>query len=77
MFSDFEQVAIRKSEFSIVHLPKIGKRYQRWLEQKGRMHPGGLLPYGAPWPIASEFELALGPYVGWAWNILAIKSNRK
>jgi ubiquinone/menaquinone biosynthesis C-methylase UbiE len=77
MFCDFEHTSLRKSEFSLVHLPKFGKRYHRWLESKGRMHPGGLLPYGGPWPIASSFELALGPYVGWAWNISAIKPNLK
>jgi ubiquinone/menaquinone biosynthesis C-methylase UbiE len=73
LFADFEKLSLRKSEFAIAHLPKVGKLYQRWLERRGRMHPGGLLPYGAPWPIVSPFELWLGQYAGWAWNIAAIK----
>ena len=73
MFSQFSDIKIRKSDFSIAHMPKIGKIYHRWLERRGRTHPGGLLPYGSPWPIASRFELWLGQYVGWGWNISAIK----
>lgn len=73
MFGSFVDVTLRKSDFSIVHLPKIGKHYRRWLEKRQRMHSGGLLPYGAPWPIASVFELWVGQYLGWAWNIAAAK----
>lgn len=73
MFNSFGDVTLRKSDFSIVHLPKIGKYYRRWLERRQRVHSGGLLPYGAPWPIASVFELWVGQFLGWAWNIAATK----
>jgi SAM-dependent methyltransferase len=69
MFAAFDAISLRKCDFSIVHLPKIGKLYHRWLERRGRLHPGGLLPYGSPWPIASRLELWIGQYLGWGWCI--------
>jgi SAM-dependent methyltransferase len=77
MFAGFEQVRLRKSEFSISHLPKLGKLWHRFLTARGRTHPGGILPYGAPWPIATGFELWLGRHLGWAWNIEAFKSESR
>lgn len=73
MFSAFADVRERKSEFAISHLPKVGRWWMRRLRRTGRMHPGGYLPYGAPWPIATPFEAWVGRYLGWAWNIAAIK----
>lgn len=73
MFAGFENVQLRKSEFAIAHLPKIGKLWRWHLARRGAMHPGGMLPYGAPWPIATRFELWLGRHLGWAWNISAVK----
>ncbi len=75
LFADFTDVTLRKSEFNFAHLPKIGKLYRRWQVRRFGEHPGGLLVYGAPWPIASPFEIWLGKYVGWAWNIAAVKSK--
>jgi SAM-dependent methyltransferase len=74
MFSGFCDLTLRKSDFNIVHLPKLGKLYHRLLTRRGREHPGGLLPYGAPWPIASKAELWIGRRLGWAWNIRAVKA---
>ncbi len=74
LFSGFSEMTQRKSDFNIVHLPKLGKLYHRLLTWRGRLHPGGLLPYGAPWPIASKAELWIGRRLGWAWNIRAVKS---
>lgn len=76
LFARFDDVRIRKSEFSISHLPKVGKWWHRRLDRVGRMHPGGLLPYGAPWPISTRFESWLGRYLGWAWNIVAVKPRQ-
>lgn len=76
MFAMFEDLQLRKSEFAITHLPKIGKVYRRWQERRYGQHPGGLLVYGQPWPIASPFELWAGRFIGWAWNITAVKPTR-
>ena len=73
MFIKFSDVRVRKSEFAIVHLPKVGRWWQRRLRRLGMMHPGGLLPYGSEWPMSTNFEKWLGRYVGWAWNIVAVK----
>jgi SAM-dependent methyltransferase len=75
LFADFADVSLRKSEFNISHLPKIGKLCRRWQARRYGEHPGGLLVYGAPWPVTSPFEIWLGKYVGWAWNIAAVKPN--
>ena len=76
LFAEFENVGARKSEFAIVHLPKLGKLWRRVLAARGRMHRGGLLPYGAPWPVTTPLERWIGRRLGWAWNIAAVKPSR-
>lgn len=73
LFVRFDDLSLRKSEFAISHLPKIGKFYKRWLFRRGRVHNGGILPYGEPWPLANAFELWLGRHLGWAWYASATK----
>lgn len=73
LFGGFERVSLRKSEFSLAFVPKLGRLWRRVRTRQGKLHPGGILVYGAPWVIAAPFELRLGRRIGWAWNIAAVK----
>lgn len=73
MFSEFNTLSLRKSEFNLGDTPKIGRLWRRWRIGRYGTHPGGLLVYGSPWEITTPLERRLGKRVGWAWNILATK----
>jgi SAM-dependent methyltransferase len=73
LFRRFERVSLRKSEFTLAFVPKLGRLWRRLRARQGKLHPGGALVYGAPWVIAAPFELWLGRRIGWAWNIAAVK----
>jgi ubiquinone/menaquinone biosynthesis C-methylase UbiE len=73
LFANFDDVKMRKGEFYFYLIPKIGRIYRRWQIRHYGEHPGGVLVYGAPWPIQSELELALGRVMGFAWFISATK----
>lgn len=73
LFRRFERVHLRKSEFALAFVPKLGRLWRARRTRQGKLHPGGMLVYGAPWLIAAPFELKLGRHVGWAWNIAAKK----
>jgi ubiquinone/menaquinone biosynthesis C-methylase UbiE len=73
MFAGFADVTMRKGEFYFYLIPKIGRLYRRWQIKRYGVHPGGLLVYGAPWPMQSKLELALGRAMGFAWFISATK----
>ena len=73
IFSEFELLSIRKSDFYFYLIPKLGRIIQRRLIKKYGVHPGGVLVYGDPWPIQSPLELKLGRIMGWAWFVKAKK----
>jgi ubiquinone/menaquinone biosynthesis C-methylase UbiE len=73
LFADFGGVTMRKGEFYFYLIPKIGRLYRRWQIKRYGVHPGGRLVYGAPWPLQSKLELALGRAMGFAWFISATK----
>lgn len=73
LFARFENISLRKSEFALAFVPKLGRWWRARRARQGKLHPGGALVYGAPWVIAAPFELALGRAIGWAWNIAATK----
>ena len=73
LFKHFEGVSLRKSEFYIYLIPKLGRLYRRWQTKRYGTHPGGILVYGEPWPISSPLEFWLGKYIGWDWFISARK----
>jgi len=75
LFDAFARVSLRKSEFSLRFVPKIGRLYQRLWAGRYGAHPGGVPVYGAPWPIAARWEIAAGRSIGWAWNIAAVKAS--
>lgn len=73
LFAAFDILSLRKSEFYFRLIPKIGKIISRQQIKRMGVHPGGILVYGAPWPIQTPFELKLGSIMGWAWFIDAKK----
>lgn len=73
LFRGFENVTLRKGEFYINLIPKLGRIYRRWQIRRYGTHPGGLLVYGEPWPINSPLERRLGRIMGFAWFISAGK----
>ena len=73
LFSRFQDVSLRKGEFYLYLIPKLGRLYRRWQIKRYGTHPGGILVYGEPWPISSPLELWLGKYIGWDWFISARK----
>jgi len=73
LFSNFNQLKMRKAEFYFYLIPKIGKIYRRYQIRKYGTHPGGVLVYGEPWPMQSPLERWLGSRIGWSWFITATK----
>ena len=73
LFGRFERVSLRKREFYLYLIPKLGRLYRRWQIRRYGTHPGGILVYGEPWPIWSPIEARLGRVMGWAWFIAAHK----
>ena len=73
LFGRFERVSLRKREFYLYLIPKLGRLYRRWQIRRYGTHPGGILVYGEPWPIWSPLEARLGRVMGWAWFIAAHK----
>lgn len=73
MFSRFENLGLRKSEFYFYLIPKLGRIYRRWQIKHYGTHPGGSIVYGEPWPIWSPLEHWLGKRIGWVWFIAAEK----
>ena len=73
LFAGFKGLTLRKGEFYFYLVPKLGRLYRRWQMRRYGTHPGGLLVYGEPWPIQSPLERRLGPLMGWAWFISAMK----
>ncbi len=76
LFRRFEGVSARKSEFYFYLIPKLGRLYRRWQIRHYGVHPGGMLVYGAPWPMVSPLEHRLGRVIGWCWNVRAQKPER-
>ncbi|MEX2451858.1 MAG: class I SAM-dependent methyltransferase [Rhodospirillales bacterium] len=75
LFYRFKDVTLRKEEFYFGLIPKLGRLYRRYQKRRYGEHPGGLLVYGAPWPIQSPLELRLGKRMGFAWFISACKPD--
>lgn len=73
LFYAFENTTMRKREFYLYLIPKLGKLYRKFQIRYYGTHPGGLLVYGEPWPKQSALEKWLGPLMGWAWYVTATK----
>jgi len=77
LLKDFRIVSLRKSSFQLDNfaIPRLTQIREWALRQLGRpAHPGGILVYGRPFIPETSLELALGRYIGFAWNIVVEKS---
>lgn len=76
----FENISLRKFAFSLAHLPLPRAEPLRFelLRRLGYLpHRGGRLLYGSPHIPETGFELALGPWFGFAWAISATKQDHR
>jgi ubiquinone/menaquinone biosynthesis C-methylase UbiE len=76
LLSEFTIKHLRKSSFQFDNfaVPRLTQMRNALLRFVGRKpHPGGMLVYGTPYMVETAFELWLGRYVGFAWNIVAEK----
>jgi len=73
LFSNFQNLTLRKGEFYFYLIPKLGRLYKRWQIKRYGTHPGGILVYGEPWPMQSPLELKLGRLMGFSWFISVTK----
>ena len=77
-FRNFEIQSLRKSSFQFDNfcIPRLTQLRHGLLKAFGcRPHPGGILVYGRAQIPETGLELALGPYLGFAWNIVARKPD--
>lgn len=75
LFSEFREIAIRQSSFSLKDIPKIGKHIYSILKKINALKDfeGTLLTSGVPMPQLAPIEKKLGKYLGNCLNILAVK----
>lgn len=84
LFSRFSAIRIRKNSFNFdmvlslfANVPKVGPPLRtwvsKWLERRQGMCAAGVLVYGAPYRYETALELALGRWIGFGLNILAVK----
>ncbi len=73
-FRRFRVESLRKASFEFNTLPLIGRLRRPILRALGYTpHPGGIPLYGEARIPEPAFELWLGRYFGFAWNIVAVK----
>jgi ubiquinone/menaquinone biosynthesis C-methylase UbiE len=84
LFRRFAAVHLRKNSFDfdmalglLSYIPRAGPslrmRILRRLEERQGVNRAGILVYGAPWRNETPLELALGRWIGFGLNILAVK----
>ena len=81
VFSGFTVESLRKfsfqfDNFSVPRLTQIRDWALKILGHKP-YRGGGMLVYGKPFYAETDFELALGPWIGWGWAIVARKPSNK
>jgi ubiquinone/menaquinone biosynthesis C-methylase UbiE len=78
LFRPFARVRLRKSGFSIGHLPvpRLSAHRERILGWFGLApHEGGRMIYGSPYVPESSLERGLGRLLGFDWNVRAEKGD--
>ena len=75
LFKKFTELSLRKGEFYFYLIPVVGRFYRKFQKRHYGTHNGGILVYGEPWPIQSNFELMLGRLIGFSWFISARKPD--
>lgn len=76
LFNKFKILSLRKNSFMFDQLPLITRLKLRTLFIRllgYKPHSGGIIVYGRPFLAESKLELYLSPYIGFCWNIVAIK----
>ena len=81
LFSDFTVESLRKfsfqfDNFCVPRLTQIRDWVLRMLGHKP-YRGGGMLVYGKPFYADTGLELALAPWLGWGWAIVARKQNAR
>jgi ubiquinone/menaquinone biosynthesis C-methylase UbiE len=81
LFSDFAVESLRKFSFQFDHfaIPRLTQIRDWALKALGHKpyRGGGMLVYGKPFYADTDLELALGPWIGWGWAIVARKPMNK
>lgn len=74
LFDTFKMVSIRKNSFSFAQIPIIN-HFRDNILNKFHYKPwkSGIIVYGKPFYAETEFELSLGTYIGFCWNIVVKK----
>ena len=73
LFRSFSSFAIRKNSFQIQQLPVLGRRLSLALGRWCGKNSAGILLYGHPWRKETSWELAIGRWMGFCFNIKAVK----
>lgn len=76
LLRDFRLISLRKASFQFDNfaVPRLSRLREVLLRLFGHSpHPGGMLVYGRPFFAETALELALGRFLGFAWNIVAEK----
>ena len=74
LFKEFNLASIRKSSFSFSQIPVAARIRPFILKSLGcKRWKSGAIVYGAPNYAETRFELMLGKYFGFAWNVIASK----
>jgi hypothetical protein len=75
-FASFQKVSVRKHSFNFKDLPVRGSNRARNMALKFlgyKPHRGGYLVHGHSVIPETKFEHRLASYLGFAWNISAVK----
>jgi len=75
LFAQFHSLHLRKSAFNFSQISIIGRYLPALLVSLGicSESPAGVLVWDGPLRLETKFELALGHYIGFGWNISARK----
>ena len=75
LFSDYSNVTIRQSSFSLKDIPRVGKYIYEYIRKVRNLKDfeGTVLTSGIPMPQLAPIEKKYGKYIGNCMNILAFK----
>jgi SAM-dependent methyltransferase len=76
LFGGFRIESLRRNSFQFDNfaIPRLTQVRRRILSALGhKPHPGGIFVYGAPYFVETSLERFLGHWLGFGWNIVAVK----
>jgi len=78
LLKDFEIRSLRKYSFDFSHVPVLGRINQVLSKAfKRKTWKSGMIVYGSPNHVETEFEKIFGSTLGFDWNIVASKKAEK